>query len=282
MRSRRYLVPATLVLFAFLLAACDQSNPTPTAVDFPPPATIATGGEVTVFAASSLQDVFEQIKTTAEASDLSKVTYNFAGSQALVTQLSQGAKADVFASADEKTMIAAVNAGVVETGTYRSFASNKLVVIAAPGDKSKVKTLQDLATPGTKVVLAADAVPAGNYSLQVLDKLSADPTYGSDFKSKVMSNVVSREDNVRQVVTKVQLGEADAGIVYLTDAKSAGANNVTTIGIPDQYNVIAEYFVAVLKNAPNTAGGRLFIGHLFSDDGQTSLQDFGFSPPLPR
>jgi molybdate transport system substrate-binding protein len=129
------------------------------------------------------------------------------------------------------------------------------------------------------VVLAAPAVPAGNYALQVLDKLAADPAYGPTFKDSVTANVVSREDNVRQVLAKVQLGEADAGIVYVTDARGA---KVGTIDIPDQYNVVAQYFIAVLRDAPNEPGARTFVGYLLSDAGQKTLQDFGFGPPLPQ
>jgi molybdate transport system substrate-binding protein len=284
MSLRRTFALILALAAALLLTACDLTDATPTPVA-PPSPTVVSNGEITVFAASSLTDVFNEIAKGATSNvditggEIKKVTYNFAGSQALVTQLSQGAKADLLVTADEKTMRSAVDAGIILTNTYRTFASNKLAVITAPGSNSKISTLQDLAKPGLKLVLAADAVPAGNYSLQILNKLSADPAYGADFKDKVMANVVSREDNVRQVATKVQLGEADAGIVYQTDAKAA---NLPTIDIPDQYNVVAEYFLSVLPNAPNEDPTRLFVGYLFSDAGQKTLRDFGFGPPIPR
>jgi len=270
----RSFAPVLALSLVLLLAACDQTDATPTPQPIPQPTPTSTG-EVVIFAASSLQDAFSEIAKGVQGQDyVSKVTFNFAGSQALATQISQGAKADIFASADEKTMKAGVG-----NGPYRAFASNKLVVITAPGSESKVSKLQDLAKPGLKLVLAAPAVPAGNYALQVLDKLAADPTFGPTFKDGVIANVVSREDNVRQVLAKVQLGEADAGIVYVTDALGA---KVGTIDIPDRYNVATQYFIAVLSGAPNEPGARTFVGYLLSDAGQKTLQDFGFGPPLPR
>ena len=276
MSLRRSFILMAVLSVALLLAACDPTDATPTSAPLPVPLPTPTStGEVVVFAASSLQDAFGEIAKGVQGQDfVSKVTYNFAGSQALATQLTQGAKADIFASADETTMKAGVG-----NGPYRAFASNKLTVITAPGSQAKIAKLQDLSKPGLKLVLAAPAVPAGNYALQVLDKLAADPAYGSAFKDGVTANIVSREDNVRQVLAKVQLGEADAGIVYVTDARNA---KVGTIDIPDQYNVAAEYFLAVLRDAPNEPGARTFVGYLLSDAGQKTLQDFGFGPPLPH
>jgi molybdate transport system substrate-binding protein len=261
------IAAALLVSIAVVGSGCDQSaGVTPTA------ATQTEMGEVTVFAASSLTDAFEQVKSKLEEGGEGKVTYNFGGSQALVTQLSQGAKADVFASADIKNMDAALAAGVVEAGTQRMLTGNRLVVAVETGG-SKVRRLEDLAQPGIKLVLAAESVPAGNYSLQVLDKLAADPTFGTDFKNKVLANVVSKEDNVRQVVAKVELGEADAGIVYVTDARSG---NVGTVEIPSQYNVFASYMIAPVKGGPNPEGGRQFVEYMLSDQGQGVLKEFGF------
>jgi molybdate transport system substrate-binding protein len=236
------------------------------------PSAPAGMGEVTVFAASSLTDAFGKIGSEIEESGEGKVTHNFGGSQALVTQLSQGARADVLASADARNMEAAVSAGVVETGTQRVLLTNRLVVAVEPGGRA-VATLEDLAKPGIKLVLAAESVPAGNYSLQALDKLSENPQYGADFKARVLANVVSREDNVRQVVAKVELGEADAGIVYVTDARGG---KVGTVAIPYEYNVIARHMIAPVKGGPNPEGGRRFMEYMLSDEGQQVLEDFGF------
>jgi molybdate transport system substrate-binding protein len=229
--------------------------------------------EVVVFAASSLQDAFGEIAKGIG----DKVTYSFGGSQALATQLSQGAKADVFASADLRSMQTAISGGVISSRTGQALAINRLVVVTAPGS-TKVAALADLAKPGLKLVLADKSVPIGNYSLQVLDRLAADAAYGKDFKDNVLANVVSYENNVRQVLAKVQLGEADAGIVYTTDAKAA-KGQVGTIDLPDPYNVLATYYIARTKAAPHPQVAERFIQFVLSSAGQKVLQDYGFGPP---
>ncbi len=206
-----------------------------------------------MFAASSLQDAFGEIAKGVG----DKVTYSFGGSQALATQLSQGAKADVFASADLRSMEAAVSAGVISRGTEQVLVTNRLVAVPAPGS-TKIAALADLAKPGLKLMLADKAVPVGNYSLQMLDRLAADAAYGKDFKDKVLANVVSYENSVRQVLAKVQLGEADAGIVYTTDAIAA-KGQVGTIDVPDPYNVLATYYIARTKDAPHPQAAERFI-----------------------
>ncbi|HKP54010.1 MAG TPA: molybdate ABC transporter substrate-binding protein [Chloroflexia bacterium] len=255
---------ALLISCLFVLVGCSGTGGTSTS---------QPQGEVVVFAASSLQDAFGEIAKSVG----DKVTYSFGGSQALATQLSQGAKADVFASADLKNMQAAISAGVISSRTGQTLATNRLVVVTAPGS-TKVSTLADLAKPGLKLVLADKSVPAGNYSLQALDKLAADPAYGKEFKDKALANVVSYENNVRQVLAKVQLGEADAGIVYTTDAKAA-KGQVGTIDLPDPYNVLATYYIARMKDAPHPQAAERFVQFVLSDAGQKVLQNYGFGPP---
>jgi molybdate transport system substrate-binding protein len=227
-----------------------------------------------VFAGSSLKVAFTRmggdLKTMRVLSD---VTFNFAGSQALATQLSQGAQADVFASADTRNMDAAVASGAVDAQSPRSLLTNRLVVVT-PKD-SDVRSLHDLAKSGLKVVLAAPSVPAGAYSVQALQKLSASPDYGSDFGDRVLANVVSREENVRQVLAKVALGEADAGIVYATDARGSA---VATIPIPDEYNVVARYYIASTQQAHNPEGARRIVEYVLSPEGQAVLAEYGFGP----
>lgn len=235
--------------------------------------------ELIVFAASSLKDAFEGMSAAVQAKGIGKPSYNFAGSQALLAQLQQGAVADVFASADEKTMLAAIDAGVVPSGTQRLLATNKLVVIVPPGAGPKVASLNDLVKPGTKIVLADPSVPAGNYTSKLLDKMSADKAYGADFKDRVLANVVSKENNVRQVLTKVQLGEADAGVVYVTDARAPGASGsgkVGTLDIPDEYNVVAQYYIAPVIAPPHATASLRFIKYTRAEDGQKALESFGF------
>jgi molybdate transport system substrate-binding protein len=252
-----------------------------------PPLPAGTGG-LTIFAATSLKETFTEASRDARVAiaAMPEVQFNFQGSQQLVTQLQQGAPADVFASADKPTMDKAVQAGLIE-GVPRELARNVLVVVLPGDNPGHIQTLSDLARAGLKLSLADPSVPVGNYSEQALDKLAADPTYGADFKQKVLANVVSREDNVRQVVTRVQLDQVDAGIVYTTDAQATNAQPagavgpVKTLAIPDQYNVIAVYYIGVVKSAPHAAAAQEWISYMLSDAGQAVLAKYGFLPPGP-
>ena len=177
-----------------------------------------------VFAAASLTEPFGEIGKSFEAAHPGvTVVYNFAGSQQLAQQINAGAPADVFASANKKQMGATIDAGSVISGTQQIFARNRLVVIYPKDNPAGLKDLNDLANPGLKLVLAAKEVPVGQYTLDFLDKAAADPALGTTFKDAVLKNVVSYEDNVKNVLTKVALGEADAGIVYLSDISGADA-----------------------------------------------------------
>ena len=172
---------------------------------------------LTVFAAASLADAFTEIGIAFEtANPGAAVVFSFAGSQTLRTQIEAGAPADVFASANSTEMDLLIDAGLVAAGAPQVFLSNKLAVILPPTNPKGVEQLQDLARPGLKLVLAAEEVPVGGYARQALDKMNG--SFGKEFKAQVLANVVSNEDNVKQVVAKVQLGEADAGIVYASDA----------------------------------------------------------------
>jgi molybdate transport system substrate-binding protein len=233
-----------LILFVVVLLGACQPVAAPTSVPAPTSAPIATvaptgvsGTTLTVFAAASLTDSFKDIGKAFEAVNPgSKVAFNFAGSQALRAQIEQGARADVFASADTKNMDPLKTENLLGSDS-QIFTRNVLTVIIPKANPAGIKTLQDLTKPGLKLVFEDASVPAGNYTLQILDKLSADPTYGADFKTKVLANVVSKETDVKAVVSKVSLGEGDAGVVYTTDAQVA-ADKLSTIAIPDKYNVI--------------------------------------------
>jgi molybdate transport system substrate-binding protein len=239
----------------------------------------AASGTLTVFAAASLTESFTEIKATFEKANPGvTVTYNFAGSQALVTQMTQGAPADVFASADQPNMDNAIKGGVI-AGTPQIFVKNKLVIIVPKDNKAGIMTPKDLAKPGIKFDTAQASVPVGTYTQQALDNFSKLPEYGADFKANVNKNTVSQEDNVKAIVQKVQLGEADAGIVYATDAQAA-KDKLTLIDIPDAQNVIATYPVAVVKGAKQAALGQKFIAYLLSADGQAILQKYGFAPGM--
>ena len=276
---KRFILPVLLVVA--LLTACGPAIVTPGPVPTPVPPTAAPAPRtLTVFAASSLTASFGEIGKAFEAANPGvTVTFNFAGTQALATQLTQGATADVFASANHTYMDNLVTANLVASGTSKDFVTNVLEVILPPANPANVQTLLDLAKPGLKLDLEDKSVPAGSYTLTMLDNLSKDPTYGADFKTKVLANVVSYETDVKQVVAKVQLGEADAGIVYITDA--IAAPTLKTIIIPTNFNVLAKYPIAALIHAPQPQLAAAFVVYVLSPDGQAILKKWGFTPITP-
>ena len=230
---------------------------------------------LTVMAAASLTEAFQEIGTQFEAAHPGvQVAFNFAGSQQLVQQLSNAAPADVFASADQRNMDTAVQSGRVSAADVLPFARNQLVVIT-PTSSPALAHLSDLAHPNLKLVLAAPEVPVGGYSLEFLNKAAQDPAYGPSFKEAVLGNVVSYENNVKAVLAKVVLGEADAGIVYSTDAYSA-KGKVQEIEIPPALNVSAIYPIAVINDSTQLSLARAFVEMVRSTDGQKVLAKYGF------
>ncbi|MGE5140958.1 MAG: molybdate ABC transporter substrate-binding protein [Rudaea sp.] len=238
----------------------------------------AGGKTITVLAAASLTEAFQEIAAAFEQEHAGvAVRFSFAGSQQLRSQIEQGAQADVFASADAENMQPLATARLL-TGQPRVFALNKLEVITPPANPANVRSLKDLARPGVKLVIADSNVPAGRYAVQALDKMSASPEFGPDWKSRVLERVVSRETNVRAVATKVSLGEADAGIVYDTDIRAV-AGRVTVIPIPSEFNVVAEYPLARLKSSGQPALADAFVDLILSDRGRAILKAHGFDLP---
>jgi molybdate transport system substrate-binding protein len=252
-----------LVLLALILSACGASNASHT---------------LTVYAAVSLTDAFTEIGKVFEAEHSGVIVlFNFGGSQNLRTQIEQGAPADVFASANAKEMDTLVMQNFIEADAPRMFLANRLVVILPKDNPAGVKSLEDLGKPGLKLVLAAAEVPAGQYARQVLGNLNS--MFGADYKDKVLANVVSNEDNIRQAVTKIQLGEADAGIVYVSDA--VAVPDLQRIEIPAEVNVIAEYPIAPLVESANPELADAFIAYVLSAEGQATLEKWGFTPVSP-
>jgi len=233
---------------------------------------------LTVFAAASLTDAFKEAQTKFQAAHPGvTISYNFAGSDTLATQITQGAPADVFASANTTQMNVAVKGGQVAAASVQTFAHNRLVVIYPKANPAHIQALQDLAKPGLKLDLAAQTVPVGQYAVDFLTKASADPAFGPDFKAKTLKNVVSYETDVKSVLAKVGLGEADAGIVYTTDAATR-AGDVGTIVIPDALNSIAVYPIAPVASSAHADVARQFVDYVASADGQAILAKYGFLP----
>jgi molybdate transport system substrate-binding protein len=229
-----------------------------------------------VFAAASLTDAFQDVGRGFEAENPGvALTFNFAGSQALRTQIEEGAAADVFASASLKEMEVLAAEGML-VGVVQTFATNLLTIVVPLDNPADIESPLDLARPGVKLVLAAEEVPVGGYARQSIDLLGGN--YGASFSEAVLRNVVSSEENVKQVVAKVQLGEADAGIVYETDAPAAAS--LLTIAIPREVNVVAEYPIAVLAQTANGNLAAAFVEYLLSPDGLDALKHWGFRLPL--
>ncbi|MGZ6162629.1 MAG: molybdate ABC transporter substrate-binding protein [Myxococcaceae bacterium] len=258
--SARWLAPVAVL--PLLLAA-------------PPPAVTdggrAEGGALAVFAAASLREAFIALGTTFERAHPGvTVRLNFAGSQELRTQIEHGAPDDVFASADVRQMDLARSAGLVDPPV--PFATNGPVIVVPADNPGKVRSLTDLS--GVKrLVIGTPEVPIGAYTLQILERARAQ--LGADFPARVQARVVSRELNVRQVLTKVSLGEANAGIVYRTDARSAG-DKVQVVEIPTDINVVAEYPIATVTRAPQPELARQWVALVTGPAGQAALSEAGF------
>lgn len=251
---------------AITLSACRTSSA---------PANAAEQKTLIVFAAASLTNAFGEIGKAFEAANPGvTIKFNFGGSQALRTQIEQGAVADVFASANSKEMDSLVKGNFISAGASKIFLTNQLVVVLPANNPGKLTTLADLSKPGIKVILAAKEVPVGNYALQVLDKL--EQSLGNGFKEKALANVVSYENDVKQVVAKIQLGEADAGIVYTSDM--VAAPELKKLDIPAENNVIAQYPMAALIQSKNPKLAQAFITYVLSAAGQSILQKWGFLP----
>jgi molybdate transport system substrate-binding protein len=239
--------------------------------------TQSLGGNIVVFAAASLRDVFNEIGKDFEAANPgTKITFNFAGSQQLAEQIGFGAPADVFASANTRLMDAAVPTGRVNAGDVHTFARNQLIVIFPKSNPAQLQALPDLAKPGLRLVFANKTVPVGSYTLDFLNKASALPEFGPTYSQTVLANVVSYEEDERAVFTKVSLGEADAGVVYSSDVVADKTATVGKLDIPGGLNTIATYPIAPLKDSPNLALAQAFVRYVRSPEAQAVLVKYGF------
>lgn len=233
----------------------------------------AYGETLHIFAAASLTDAFTEMGKVFEATHQGvSVEFNFAGSQVLRTQIEQGAEADVFASADRVQAEALQGKDLL--GKTSIFARNMLVVVT-PAEAARVTGLMHLARPGMKIVIAGPTVPVGRYTGQALKKMAGSGLYGDDYQTRVQTNVVSQESNVRAVLAKVALGEADAGFVYRTDALTAPAK-VLVLTIPDRLNVIAEYPIGIVAGAGLRDRAGEFVDFVTGPEGRAILSKYGF------
>jgi len=271
----------SVVALALVLAACGGTTP---ASSVAPPTTAssqaaatATSIELTVLGAASLKGVLDKAKTAYEAANEGvTLTISTDSSTALETQIEQGAPADVFLSADTKNPQTLLDKGFA-IGPLVPFAGNKLTVIVPSDNPAGIATPADLAKDGVVVIAAGDEVPITKYAKLLVDNLAKQPGYPADFAAKYAANVASQEENVKAIVGKVELGQGDAGIVYVTDAAASG--KVKTIDVPPGANVLATYGGVVVKASPNADAAKAFLAWLSGPGGQAILAGFGFLPP---
>ncbi len=263
---------ATLAALAMPMALAGPASAAPARAAAP-------STTLVVFAAASLAEPLTELGARFERSHPGiAVRFSFAGSQQLAAQLAQGARADVFASADERWMRDVASRGLLD-GEPVAFARNRLAVIVPATNPARIGSLRDLARGGVKLVIAADAVPVGRYARQLLANLGREPGMPVDFTRRALANVVSEEDNVKGVVGKVRLGEADAGIVYRSDVSRAVARFVRTLEVPAGANVTADYPIATFAHAPQGEAARAFVALVRSPEGQAVLARHAFDPP---
>ena len=233
--------------------------------------------DLTVYAAASLKAALDRLKTAyGAATPGTTIVVSTDSSAALETKIEQGAPADVFLSADTKNPQRLVDGGFASGGVV-PFAGNMLTVIVPAANPAGIETPADLARSGIKIVAAGDGVPIQAYATKLVANLAIQPGYPADFAARYDANVVSHEDNVGAVLAKVALGEGDAGIVYVTDAKSS--TKVRVIPVPDAANVPAIYGGVVVRASPNQAAAGAFLAWLTGPEGQSILASLGFRPP---
>ncbi len=234
------------------------------------------GGTLTILAASSLTDAFAELgKTFEQQNPGTTVKTSLGASSDLLAQIQQGAPADVFASAAEEEMNTAVKDGLV-SGKPVAFVKNREVVMAPKDNPANINGLEDLSQPNIKLVLAEEGVPAADYAVEILD--NANKEYGSGFKKKVLSNVVSREADVRASVNRVVVGDADATFGYASDYTPDIRDKVKVIPIPPNLNIIATYPIATLKDAKEAGLAKKWVDLVTSSEGQKVLRTWGLEP----
>ena len=280
-------LPIGLVL-GLVVAACSNggSIPSPSAPAEPsiaPPRAVASDqpstepASLTILAAASLKNMLAEAETAYESANPgTNLTIATDSSAALETQIEQGAPADLFLSADTSNPQKLVDAGL-GAGDPVSFAGNKLTVIVPADNPAGLQSPADLAKDRIRVIAAGDEVPITKYATRLVEKLAAESDDAAAFQAAYAANVASKEDNVGQIVSKIELGEGDAAIVYVTDA--AASDEVTPIEVPDALNVPATYAGVVVGASPNEKSAAAFLEWLTGPDGQTILSSFGFQPP---
>jgi molybdate transport system substrate-binding protein len=271
---RRWLTGALVV---GSLAACSGSGGSAPAATSDAPPSGAPAADLEIYGAASLKAALANVKEAYEAADPgTTLTVSIDSSSALETKIEQGAPADVFLSADMANPKKLVDGGFA-SGDVVPFAGNQLVIITPIDDPAGIASPRDLAKPGVKIIAADDKVPITTYATHLVENLAREAGYPTDFATAYANNIVSKEENVAGVVNKVGLGEGDAGIVYVTDARAS--DKVAPVEVPDSANVPATYGGVVVKASPDQEAAKAFLDWLAGTDGQAILASFGFTTP---
>jgi molybdate transport system substrate-binding protein len=271
MKSRLSVFVGILVV---VLAACSGGSASPSAS-----IALAAGAhiELTVFGAASLKKALDQVKPAHEAANPgTTLTIATDSSSALEAKIEQGAAPDVFLSADTANPKKLVDAGLAD-GVPVDFAANELTIIVPADNPAKITSAKDLAKDEVKIIAAGDEVPITKYAKQLVENLAKEADYPADYEAAYDKNVATKEDNVKNIVGKIELGEGDAGIVYVTDAKAS--DKVKTIDVPDESNVPATYAGVVVGGSKNPAAAKAFLDWLAGPQGQAIFGGLGFVPP---
>ncbi len=274
------VAPSAAALSVAPTVAASAAASAPASAAAAPVAPSLPADEVIVFAAASLKDVLKEAVTTYQTvAPNAMIFVSTDASSALATQIEQGAPAALFLSADTKNPDTLATAGLT-TGPTVSFAGNTLTVIVPTDNKAGIASPKDLANTGVKIIAAGPEVPITKYANQAVDNLAKVSGYPADFAATYAANVVSQEQNVKGIVAKVELGEGDGGIVYVTDAKAS--SKVTPVEIPAEANVPATYGGVVIKDARYATDAQAFFDWLKGTDGQALFAKYGFLPPPAR
>lgn len=238
-------------------------------------------GTLILFAASSLKDAMNELIIDFEAQNPElTVRPNYASSGQLAIQLAQGIDADIFAAADLAQMEVAQSAGRIE-GPVHMLAANELVILTPRGNPAAIQEVADLTQPGLRLLVATPDAPLRGYTEQLLAKIGSEGAEGVEVRRGIMENVVSEEDNARQVVAKIALGEADAAFAYRSDAFGGLGEEVELIQLPPELRIEAIYPIALVEGSSNDDGARRFIAFVLSSEGQATLADWGFGETNP-
>jgi molybdate transport system substrate-binding protein len=267
------LVLGPVLIACSIASGVASSAPTPAAST----ASSVSAADLTIYGAASLKRALDKAKAAYEtANPGTKLTISTDSSAALETQIEQGAPADVFLSADTTNPKKLVDKGLA-SGAAVTFAGNKLTIVVPTSNSAGITSPKDLAKPGVKVIAALDTVPITKYAMQLVGNLARQADYPADFAAAYTANIASREDNVKALIAKIELGEGDAGVVYMTDAKAS--TKVKTVDVLDAANVPAAYDGVVVKISKNPAAASAFLDWFAGPDGQAILSGLGFLPP---